>query len=31
LVVFLLQYWVFRSLITRRLRSAPTVPSLQAQ
>jgi intracellular septation protein len=30
-VAFLVQYWVFRSIIVRKLRSAPAAPSLQAQ
>ena len=30
-VAFLAQYWVFRSIIVRKLRSAPAAPSLQAQ
>jgi intracellular septation protein len=30
-VAFLAQYWAFRSIIVRKLRSAPAAPSLQAQ
>ena len=30
-VAFLVQYWVLRSIIRRKLRSAPAAPSLQAQ